>query len=199
MRKQIAAVIAPFALSIAWIAPAQALDNCLEAMKLFQSVEETQPVLEEAYGYAVFPTVGKAGIGIGGGYGQGCVYAGGAETGSVHMGQLTIGFQFGGQAFSQLILFQNKDVYDSFIDGSFEFGADASAVAITAGAQAGAGTKGASASAGGKASRTESAGAKWYRGVAVFTVTKGGLMYEAVLAGQTFKFYPLGEEPQGRE
>ena len=65
--------------------------------------------------------------------------------------------------------------------------------------QLGAGTKGSSASAGGTPGSTESAGARWYRGVAVFTVTKGGLMYEAVLAGQTFKFYPLGEEPQGRE
>jgi len=185
------------ALALAWIAPAQALDNCAESMKLFGSVEETQPFLSEAYGYAVFPTIGKAGIGLGGGYGQGCVYAQGAETGTVHMGQLSFGFQFGGQAFSQLVVFKNKDAYDSFVSGTLEFGADASAVAITAGAQAGAGTKGASASAGGKASRTDSAGAAWYRGVAVFTVTKGGLMYEAVLAGQTFKFYPLGEEPQG--
>jgi len=174
--------------------PAYALDNCVESMKLFKSVPETQPFLNEAYGYAVFPTVGKGGIGIGGGYGKGCVYAGGAETGQVHMGQLSIGFQLGGQAFSQLIIFKNKDVYDSFVSGTFEFGADASAVAITAGAQASAGTKGASAGAGGTPSNTNSGGASWYRGVAVFTVTKGGLMYEAVLAGQTFKFYPLGSE-----
>jgi lipid-binding SYLF domain-containing protein len=102
------------------------------------------------------------------------------------MGQVTIGFQLGGQAYSQLILFKNSDVYSDFTKGQFEFGADATAVALTYGAQAGATTKGASASAG----DTKGAGA-WKRGMAVYTIAGGGLMYEASIGGQKFKFKPL--------
>jgi lipid-binding SYLF domain-containing protein len=101
------------------------------------------------------------------------------------MGQVTIGFQLGGQAYSQLILFRNRAAYDAFTAGSFEFGADATAVALTYGAQAGAGSKGASASAG------DSKGtASWVRDMVVFTLAKGGLMYEASIGGQKFKFTP---------
>ena len=102
------------------------------------------------------------------------------------MGQVTIGFQLGGQAYSQIILFKNADVYNEFTRGQFEFGADATAVALTYGAQAGASTKGASASAG----DTKAAGS-WKRGMAVYTLAKGGLMYEASIGGQKFKFKPL--------
>jgi len=104
------------------------------------------------------------------------------------MGQITIGWQLGGQAYSQIILFKNVDVYNDFIKGQFEFGADATAVALTYGAAAGASTKGASASAG----DTKAVGS-WKRGMAVFTLTKGGLMYEASIGGQKFKFTPLGD------
>ncbi len=154
-------------------------------LERFRSLDETNSFLSQAVGYAIFPTIGKGGIGIGGAYGEGCVYKGGARAGAVKMGQVTIGFQLGGQAYSQLVIFKTGDAYDSFTSGSFEFGADATAVALTYGAQAGAGTKGASASAG-----EESGGAQWYRGMAVFTIAKGGLMYEAAIGGQKFEFYP---------
>jgi lipid-binding SYLF domain-containing protein len=104
------------------------------------------------------------------------------------MGQITIGWQLGGQAYSQIILFKNADVYNDFIKGQFEFGADATAVALTYGAAAGASTKGASASAG----DTKAVGS-WKRGMAVFTLAKGGLMYEASIGGQKFNFTPLGD------
>jgi len=100
---------------------------------------------------------------------------------------MTIGFQLGGQSYSQLILFQNADTYKEFTQGKFEFGADATAVALTYGAQAGATTKGASASAG----DTKGAAA-WKRGMAVYTIAKGGLMYEASIGGQKFKYKSLG-------
>jgi lipid-binding SYLF domain-containing protein len=102
------------------------------------------------------------------------------------MGQVTIGWQLGGQAYSQLILFKNADTYQEFTRGQFEFGADATAVALTYGAAAGASTKGASASAG----DTRAVG-MWKRGMAVYTLTKGGLMYEASIGGQKFSFKPL--------
>jgi len=145
-------------------------------------------MMAESYGYAVLPTIGKGGIGIGGAGGTGCVFAGDKHTGDISMGQVTIGLQLGGQAYSQIILFKNADTYNDFTKGEFEFGADATAVALTYGAQAGATTKGASASAG----DTKGAGA-WKRGMAVFTVAKGGLMYEASIGGQKFKFKPVGE------
>jgi lipid-binding SYLF domain-containing protein len=159
--------------------------DCAATLERFRGLGDTTEFLDQSVGYAVFPTIGKGGIGIGGAYGEGCVYRGGADAGWVKMGQVTIGFQFGGQAYSQLVVFKNADAYDTFTSGSFEFGADATAVALTYGAQAGAGTKGASASAGEK-----SGAAEWYRGMAVFTLAKGGLMYEASIGGQKFEFYP---------
>ena len=142
--------------------------------------------MSEAYGYAVMPTIGKGGMGVGGAGGSGCVFAGGKHTGSVTMGQVTIGWQLGGQAYSQLILLKNADTYNEFTQGNFEFGADATAVALTYGAAAGAGTEGASASAG----DTKGKG-MWKRGMAIFTLAKGGLMYEASIGGQKYKFKPL--------
>lgn len=157
--------------------------ECQATLDKFRDLGETSAFLGDSVGYAVFPTIGKGGIGIGGAYGEGCVYRGGNKTGSVKMGQVTIGFQLGGQAYSQLVVFKNSDAYDAFTSGSFEFGADATAVALTYGAQAGAGTKGASASAG-----DTTGAAEWYRGMAVFTLAKGGLMYEASIGGQKFEY-----------
>lgn len=157
--------------------------ECQQTVEQFRGLGDTQDFLSEAYGYAVFPTIGEGGIGIGGAYGEGCVYRAGVHKGSVKMGQVTIGLQLGGQAFSQLIVFRDKDAYDSFTSGSFEFGADATAVALTYGAQAGAGTTGSAASAG-----SETGVARWYRGMAVFTLAKGGLMYQAAIGGQKFSY-----------
>jgi len=165
---------------------AATLQDCQAALAKFKDLGNVNEMLAESYGYAVLPTIGKGGIGVGGAGGTGCVFAGGAHTGNVSMGQVTIGFQLGGQAYSQLILFKNVDVYNDFTKGQFEFGADATAVALTYGAQAGASTKGPSASAG------DTKGiAAWKRGMAVFTLAKGGLMYEASIGGQKFNYKPL--------
>jgi len=167
-------------------ASAASLSNCKEAMSKFRELGNVPQMLAESYGYAVLPTIGKGGMGIGGAGGSGCVFAGGEHTGDVTMAQVTIGWQLGGQAYSQLILFKNADTYKEFTEGNFEFGADATAVALTYGASAGATTQGASASAG----DTKAAGS-WKRGMAIFTLAKGGLMYEASIGGQKYNFKPL--------
>jgi lipid-binding SYLF domain-containing protein len=161
-------------------------EKCNETMAKFKQLGNVSEMLAQSYGYAVLPTIGKGGMGVGGAGGTGCVFAGGKHTGNVSMGQVTIGWQLGGQSYSQLILFKNADTYKEFTQGNFEFGADATAVALTYGAEAGASTQGASASAG----DTKGQGA-WKRGMAVFTMIKGGLMYEASIGGQKYNFKPL--------
>ena len=156
-------------------------------IKVFQDAGESGAFFGNSYGYAVFPTIGKAGLGVGGAYGNGRVYAGGKLAGDTKMTQLSIGWQAGGQAYSQIIFFEDKRSYDEFTSGNFEFSADASAVAITAGASASAGSTGGSAGASAGKSDATTVGA-YRKGMATFTVAKGGLMYEAVLAGQKFSY-----------
>ncbi len=161
-------------------------EKVANTLKDFMNAAEVHPFIGNAYGFAVFPTIGKGGIGIGGARGKGWVFKGHKSTGITRMTQVTIGFQLGGQTFSQLIFFEDQRAYESFTSGNFEFGAQASAVAITAGANATASTAGgASAGAGESQAKTGYTG-----GMAIFTRTKGGLMYEASLGGQKFSFSP---------
>ena len=162
-------------------------------MSVFQKSEAVQPFFENAYGYAVFPTIGKAGVGIGGAFGKGRVYQDGQMTGEVRLIKASIGLQFGGQAFSEIIFFEDKRAYDEFTGGEFEFDASASAVAITAGAQAQAGTQGATAGASAGPATGAQAEAKYHKGMAVFVHAKGGLMYELSIGGQKFRFKPTEE------
>ncbi len=141
-----------------------------EAIANFKNKDPNMKVFfEKAYGYAVFPTVAKGGFGIGGAYGKGEVFKKGKLIGYSSLTQLTIGFQLGGQAYSEIIFFKDKKTLDDFKDGNFEFGAQASAVAVTAGV---------------------SADADYNNGVAIFTIVKGGLMYEASVGGQKFSYDP---------
>jgi lipid-binding SYLF domain-containing protein len=150
----------------------------------FEKSGALAPYFANSYGCAVFPTIGKGGFGIGGAHGAGWVFKRGSLTGISKMTQLTIGFQAGGQAYSQIIFFENKAAYTQFTGGNFEFGAQASAVALTVGANASASTAG-GATAGVGTTQTKSA---YTSGMAVFTLAKGGLMYEASLGGQKFSF-----------
>jgi lipid-binding SYLF domain-containing protein len=172
------------------ISSAYAVADYSEVINIFKGSPTVKPFFENSYGYAVFPTIGKGAVGIGGAYGKGQVYRGGKVTGYTSMKQLTIGFQLGGQSYSEIIFFQNKAAYDKFITGEFEFGAQATAVAITAGASAKAGTGGATAGAnvGKEPGAQESS---YSDGMAIFTHVKGGLMYEASIGGQKFRFKPL--------
>lgn len=174
-------------------------DNYDGTLDVFESAPELKPYFDNAYGYAVFPTVGKGGIGLGGAFGKGRVYEHDRIVGTVNMTKVSIGFQLGGQAFSEIIFMQDKRAFDEFTSGRFEFDASASAVAITVGAQARAGTDGASASAGTGPASTSQVEYGYNKGMAVFIHPLGGLMYEASVGGQKFKFKPTEEEEVAAE
>ena len=137
------------------------------ALNKFKNISSLKPYFKKARGYAVFPNVGKGGIGIGGARGSGEVFEKGNVIGKTTLTQISIGFQLGGQAFSQIIFFKDKKSLDRFTEGNFEFGASASAALISEGANA---------------------SADYSDGVAVLTYSKGGLMYEASIGGQKFSY-----------
>jgi lipid-binding SYLF domain-containing protein len=188
MFKRIIGTLA-FALSAVSVSSAWAADTCADTANLFRKAGESANFFKTAYGYAVFPTIGKGGVGVGGAYGKGCVFARGKQSGDTSMTQLSIGFQLGGQGYSEIIFFQDERAFREFTGGNFEFGADASAVAITL--AAGASAKSTGASAGASATKHEAATAgQYYKGMATFYIVKGGLMYEAAIAGQKFSYKP---------
>jgi lipid-binding SYLF domain-containing protein len=164
-------------------------DEYQATIDLFKQAGESSRFFDSAYGYAVFPNIGKGGIVVGGAYGTGRVYVQGGYTGDVKMTQLTLGLQLGGQTYSQIIFFEDQRAFREFIGSNFEFGAQATAVAITAGASATATTTGSSAGTSGGQHDADTVG-RYYKGMAVFTVAKGGLMVEASLGGQKFEYTP---------
>lgn len=171
-----ALIIAALGLPACSTAPSSEADkaelqvNTSKAMDSFRKADpEIQAFIDKAYGYAVFPTVGKGAIGVGGAYGRGEVYEKGKMIGYCDLTQATIGLQLGGQAYSELICFEDKAALDRFTSGEFSFAAQVSAVALHSGA---------------------SANAKYKDGVAVFTCGEAGLMYEASVGGQKFSFVP---------
>lgn len=173
-------------------------------MDTFKKQDGLRPYFESAYGYAVFPAIAKAGFGVGAAGGQGDVYINnldGTETkiGTSVMMQVSLGFQFGGQVYSEIIFFETQAAFETFVSGNFEFGADANVVALTASASASASTMGHQGVKGGimadqqKSLRpcvptTES----YSKGMSVFTVALGGLMYQATISGQKFTYQALG-------
>ena len=137
------------------------------ALKDFKEKDpKVQSFIDASVAYVVIPTVGKGGLGIGGARGKGVLYEGGEVTAVVTLTQLSIGFQAGGQAYSEFIFIEDAATLGSFKRGNYELNAQASAVAVTAGA---------------------SADAEFNGGLAIFTQAKGGLMYEAAVGGQKFK------------
>jgi lipid-binding SYLF domain-containing protein len=126
-------------------------------------------LVQNSAGYAVFPSIGKGAVGVGGAYGKGEVYQNGALIGYCDMTQASIGLQLGGQAYTEILVFKTQDALDNFKSGKFTFDAQATAVAIKSGA---------------------GANAKFANGVAVFTMDEAGLMYEASIGGQKFSFQP---------
>lgn len=144
-------------------------------------------LFKTAYGYALFPTIGKGGFVVGGAYGEGRVYEQGKYIGDTTMTQATVGFQLGGTGFSQVVFFKDKNALTDFTNGNFEFGAEAQATAITASASASAKTTGSSVTASGTKNHATTEG-EYTHGMATYTITKGGLMYEASIGGQKFSF-----------
>jgi lipid-binding SYLF domain-containing protein len=177
-----------FAMLFIATAPARA-DKYDDTIKLFKDAGESAAFFQKSRGYAVFPTIGKAGFGVGGAYGEGRVYEGGKYIGDTKMTQVSIGFQAGGQGYSQIIFLQDQRALDEFKSGNFEFGANVNAVVITAAASGTAGSTGASAGASGGKKDAKTVG-DYHKGMAVFQIVKGGLMYEASVAGQKFSYKP---------
>ena len=180
-------IILTVILAMAMSIPAMA-DSYSDTIAVYKKSSAVQPFFKNAYGYAVFPTIGKGGFVVGGSYGKGQVYRGGKVTGETSLIKASIGFQAGGQAFSEMIFFEDKRAYDEFTSGNFEFDATASAVAITAGVEAKGGTEGATASATAGPATGAQAQTNYHKGMVVFTHAKGGLMYEAAIGGQKFSF-----------
>jgi lipid-binding SYLF domain-containing protein len=164
-------------------------DTYGDTVNLFRNAGESAAYFENSYGYAVFPTIGKAAWVVGGAHGSGRVYVHGVYVGDTTMNQVSVGVQAGGQAYSQIVFFEDKRAFDEFTHGNYEFGADVNAVAITAAAGGSVGTEGASAEASGGKKDATTAG-RYYRGVAVFTIVKGGAMFQASVAGQKFSYTP---------
>jgi lipid-binding SYLF domain-containing protein len=152
--------------AFAWDAAGE--KNAMAAIAEFKRADPSiDTFFKSAYGYAVFPEITKGGIGIGGAGGDGTVFEQGASVGSSSMSQVTVGLQLGGQTYREAIFFKDKAALDNFKGGNFEFAAGASAVAVKEGA---------------------SKAASYANGVAIFTMAKGGLMFEASIGGQKFDY-----------
>lgn len=154
--------------AFAWDAEGE--KNAMAAIAEFKRADPgMNAFFKEAYGYAIFPEITKGGIGIGGAAGDGTVFEQGSSVGSSEMSQVTVGLQLGGQTYREAIFFKDKAALDNFKHGNFEFAAGASAVAVKKGA---------------------SKSADYEQGVAIFTMAKGGLMFEASIGGQKFTYDP---------
>jgi len=167
-----------------------AADEYDDTIKVFRTAGQSGTFFSRSYGYAVFPTIGKGAIGVGGAHGSGRVYVKDAYVGDTSMTQVTVGLQLGGEAYREIIFFEDQRAFDEFTSGHFEFGAAASAVAITAGASAKASTSGGSTAGANKGKGNAKTAGGYYKGMAVFSITKGGLMYEASIGGQKFSYKP---------
>ncbi|WP_298435081.1 hypothetical protein [Geobacter sp.] len=157
-------------------APTAKLDKeSSEAINLFRKADSKMAkFFEEAAGYAIFPGITKGAAGIGAAYGEGEVFAKGKLIGTATVTQVTLGLQLGGQEYAELIFFENEDTLNQFASGKFAMSAQVSAVLAAEG----------------------SAGnAKYQMGVMVFTIPKGGVMFEASIGGQKFSFTPLRRMP----
>lgn len=178
MRKSALLLVTLFMLaahSMAWAFEPDTSDEMqLAVAKAIIDIKKADPGIQKffdgAAGYAVFPKVGKGGMGIGGAHGKGLVIVGEKAVGKTSLSQVTVGFQLGGQVYAQFVFFEDSTALGHFQRGNFELGAQASAVAVTLGA---------------------SADANYDGGVAVFTNVGGGLMYEATVSGQKFKYEAL--------
>jgi lipid-binding SYLF domain-containing protein len=160
---------------------------------VFKESPKANQLFEDAYGYAVFPTVGEGAAIIGATYGKGQLYQGDKLAGDVTLTGLSIGPQIGGDAFSEIIFFKDKDAYDKFASGKYNFNAKASVNAVAASAQVEAGELGTYASAN-TTSDTGAYTASYDDGVAVLVRGKNGLMAKASVGGQHFSVKPFHSE-----
>ena len=141
-----------------------------KAKQTIAEFKEVNPEINKnfssAYGYAVFPGIGKGGLVVGGAGGKGTVFKGGVATADCKMSQVTVGLQAGGQKYAEVIFFENAEAYERFVGNKFEFAAQTSAIALKAGV---------------------SLDVPYKDGMLIFTKGEGGLMFEASVGGQKFK------------
>ena len=189
MKQFLISSVAVIALGMSGLAQAA---GYAETIDVFKQAGASAAFFKRAYAYAVFPTVGEGGFIVGAAVGKGRVYVHRHLVGDTKMTQLSVGFQAGGQAYSEIIFFRDKRALDEFESGSFEFAAGASATAITASAGASVGTTGVTANASGTVNNAVTDSDGYTKGMAVFTIAKGGLMYAATLAGQRYSYKPRG-------
>ena len=144
--------------------------RALETIENFQTESwEIQSIMENSYAYVVFPSVGKGGIGIGGAHGKGVLFKDGSALGEAKLTQISVGFQWGGQSYSEIIFLEDEKALEQFQANKLELAAQASAIAVKEGI---------------------STDVPYRNGVAVYTLPKAGLMYEAAIGGQKFKYFP---------
>ena len=143
-------------------------EKSLETIEKFKEKNwEMKSIFENSYGYAVFPSIGKGGIVIGGAHGKGILYENGKPIGDAKMTQVSIGFQWGGQSYSEVIFFEDEEAMELFKTNRLQLAAQASAIVVTAGI---------------------SKDVPYNNGVAIYTLPRAGLMYEATVGGQKFKY-----------
>ncbi len=176
MRLKFLAIAMVFAIAACTTAPKSAQDRSAirrdadSALAKAQAADATLTgLVRDSFGYAVFPSIGKGGLIVGGAYGKGILYEHGEFVGYCDMSQATVGLQLGGQSYTEIIIFEKKAAIDNFKTGNFAFDAQATAVALKAGA---------------------GANAEFSEGVAIFTMDESGLMYEATVGGQKFGYQP---------
>jgi hypothetical protein len=170
---------------------AQDVEDFSPSIEMFRGIPGVSPFFSSAYGYAVWKTIARGGLGIGAATGKGQVYVDGQVVGFSRLIDISIGLQAGGQAYKQVIFFENKAAFDKFASGNFEFSAQASAVAVTASAQASSSTQGTLATAGAGDPNVAATAGGYQDGLRVFTMATGGLMYQATIAGQKYGFRPV--------
>lgn len=185
-------VLAVLMVSLFLAFPASAkrkVQDYTDTIENFRKIPAVANFFDSAHGYAVFRTIGKGGLGIGGSHGKGQVYRGGDVVGFTSISDISIGIQAGGQAYSQIIFFEDEEALIRFTSGDFEFGASAEAIAIQAKAEAKASTEQTSASASeSKTAKKATTSTEYKNGMVIFTMAKGGLMFAATVAGQKYTY-----------
>jgi lipid-binding SYLF domain-containing protein len=160
-----------------------------QTIDMFKHAHQSAAFFKNSYGYAVFPTVGEGSFIVGAAHGDGRVYEQGVVVGNTSVTQLSVGWQAGGEGYSEIIFFKDKRALDAFESGNFQFGAGVSVVAITAGASASADTTGTQTSASG-GQNDAAVGGAYTNGMVVFTIVKGGLQGGVSVEGEKFSFHP---------
>jgi len=169
-----------------------AADQYDDTIDLFKKAGQSGAFFKNSYAYAVYPSIGSGALIIGGARGTGRVYVHDQYVGDTTMTQVSVGLQAGGEGYRQIIFFQDQRSFDEFAKGNYEFGADVSATAIQASASTGTGTTGSGSSVGSNPNAAQTTGG-YHKGVAVFTVVRGGAMASAAVSGQKFTYKPKGQ------